>query len=108
MSDIMNVNTNTYTLVSSATSAPITLTPMDRNCTSLVMYNGGTTPVFVVSGTGVVTATIPASATVPVQGKMIGPGVTTTFSKKDKHETIAAISLTLGTGSLYVSPGAGE
>jgi hypothetical protein len=94
--DIMNLNTNTYALASSGSSDSITLTPQDKNTTSLV------------SGTGAVTATIPASATVPVQGKMIAPGVTTTFTKNDKHETIAAISLTAGTGSLYVSTGAGE
>lgn len=106
--DIMNLNTNTYELPSSDSSASITLIPQDINCTSLVMYNGGTTPVFVVSGTGAVTAVAPTSATVPLQGKMLAPGVTTTFTKNPKFETIAAISTSTGTGSLYVAVGAGE
>lgn len=106
----MNLNTNTYALASSASSAAITLSPQDANQSSLIVYNSDTTyPVFLVSGTGSApTAVVPTSATAPLQGKMLGPNTVGTFSKIVGHEFISAISLGAGTGHLYVAVGAGE
>ena len=104
----MNLNTNTYVIAIDNTSKSATLTPADTNTNSLVMYNGSTTAVFVVSGFTAPTAVFPTSATVPLQGKVIGPGVTTTFTKNTTVGFISAIQATSGTGSLYISPGAGE
>jgi len=106
--DIMNINTNTYTIAIDATSKSATLTQPDINTNSLVMYNASTNPVFVVSGVTAPTAVFPTSATVPVQGKVIAPGATVTFTKNPLHGFISAIQASAGVGNLYISPGSGE
>lgn len=106
--DIMNLNSNTYTIAIDNTSKSATLIPQDTNCTSLVIYNGSDKAVFVVSGVTAPTAVFPTSATVPLQGKVIGPGVTTTFSKNQYHGFISAIQAVAGTGSLYIAVGSGQ
>lgn len=106
--DAMNLNTDTYVLPGASSSSSITLTPEDRLCTSLVIYNAGTVAVFLVSGTGSApTAVFPTSATVPLQGKVIGPGVTATFTKRAGHEFISGITAS-GTASTYIAVGTGE
>lgn len=106
----LNLNTNTYVIGISNLSASATLTPLDANQSSVVLYNGSTTAVFVVSGNAASapTAVYPTSATVPLAGKVIGPGVTTTFTKNAGDRFISAIQATSGTGNLYIAPGTGE
>lgn len=106
--DVMNLNTNTYVIAIDNTNKSATLTSPDINTTSLVIYNGSTNPVFVVSGKTAPTAVFPTSASVPLQGKVIAPGVTTTFTKDPYHGFISAIQASAGTGSLYISVGSGE
>jgi hypothetical protein len=105
---IMNVNTNTYVIAVDNTNKSATLTPQDTNQSKLIIYNGSTTAAFVVSGKTAPTAVFPTSATVPLQGKVVGPGAIVTFSKNTDHGFISAIQATSGTGNLYISPGSGE
>lgn len=106
--DIQNVNTNTYVIAINNTSKSATLITPDINTTSMIIYNGSTNPVFVVSGVTAPTAVFPTSATVPVQGKVIGPGAETTFTKNPTHKYISAIQASAGTGNLYISVGSGK
>lgn len=104
----MNMNTNTYTLSASTSSSAVTLLDQDANQTSVVAKNTGSVPVFIVSGkTSAPTAVFPTSATVPVQGKVIGAGNTETYTKNATDNFISGITAS-GTASVYISPGAGE
>lgn len=105
---IMNLNTNTYVIAIDNTSKTATLTPNDANQSSLILSNGSTTAVFVVSGKTAPTAVFPTSATVPLQGKVILPGAIVTMSKNIGDGFISAIQASAGTGNLYISPGSGE
>ena len=106
----MNLNTNTYVIAIDNTSKSATLIPQDANQTSLILSNGSTTAVFVVTGgdAAAPTAVFPTSATEPLQGKVILPGDTVLFTKRGHHKYISAIQATSGTGSLYISIGSGE
>lgn len=106
--DIQNLNTNTYVIAIDNTSKSATLIPQDANQTSCILYNGSTNAVFVVSGKTAPTAVFPTSATVPLQGKVLAPGSIQTFTKNIGDGFISAIQATSGTGSLYISLGAGE
>lgn len=106
--DIMNLNTNTYVIAIDNTNKTATLTAPDINTTSCVIYNGSTNPVFVVSGVTAPTAVFPTSATVPIQGKVIAPGATVSFTKRSREGFFSAIQGTSGTGNLYISVGSGE
>ncbi len=105
---LQNLNTNTYTIAVDASSKSATLTPTDKAANSLIIYNGSTTAAFVVSGETAPTAVFPTSATVPLQGKVIAPGATVSFTKVTTHGFVSAIQASAGTGSLYISVGAGE
>ena len=94
-----NLNTNTYVLDASATSQYVTLSNMDKNTNSMIVYNGTTQDCFVVSG---------ETSNDPLQGKVIGVGMMVTFTKLTNHGFVGAIQATAGTGSLYISVGAGE
>ncbi len=105
----MNLNTNTYVIAIDNTSKSATLIPQDANTQSLILSNGSTTAVFVVSGKDAApTAVFPTSATAPLQGKVILPGAIVTMTKRIGDNFISAIQASAGTGNLYISPGAGE
>lgn len=104
----MNMNAPCYTIAADTSSKSATLVPQDANAISVIISNAGTTPVFVVSGKGSApTAVYPASATVPVAGMVILPGVTGTYSKQAGDNFISAIRAS-GTGDVYLNPAAGE
>lgn len=105
---LQNLNTNTYTIAVDASSKSATLTPTDKAANSLIIYNGSTTAAFVVSGETAPTAVFPTSATVPLQGKVIAPGATVSFTKVTTHGFVSAIQASAGTGSLYISVGVGD
>lgn len=105
----MNLNTNTYVIAIDNTSKSATLTPQDANQSSLIITNGSTKAVFVVSGKGAApTAVFPTSATVPLGGKVVLAGAIVTLTKNIGDNFISAIQAEAGTGSLYISPGSGE
>lgn len=106
--DIQNLNTNTYVIDIDNTNKSATLIPQDINQSVLIIYNGSTNSVFVVSGKTAPTAVFPTSATDPLQGKVIPPGAVVSFTKNTDHGFISAIQATSGTGNLYISVGAGE
>lgn len=108
--DTMNINTPTYVIPIDATSRAATLTPQDTNQTSLVIFNESTTSVFVTSGTGAAapTAVFPSSSTVPLNGTVIGPGLTVEFTKNNSHQFVSAIQAVAGTGKLYIKSGYGK
>ena len=102
--DTININSNLYALSVAQTSVNTLLSPLDANCTSLVIYNSGANPVFVVSAKGTAaTAAIPTTGN-KAPGKMIAPGSTVTFIKKPLDNYISAISGT-GTNIIYISVG---
>lgn len=104
----MNMNTNVYVLAGANSSSSVTLLDQDANQTSVIIYNGGTVDVFVVSGkTSAPTAVFPTSGTIPVQGKVIGGGHTETYTKNANDKYISGITLS-GSANLYISLGAGE
>lgn len=105
----MYVNTPTYSLAVTSTSAQITLTDADKNSLNqnIIFTNEGTAAAFVVTSATTATAAFPASDTVPVVGTVILPGATCTFKRDDKHKYIAAITRT-GTTTLTVKLGTGE
>jgi hypothetical protein len=103
--------TNTYFLPSSNASAVITLVSSDLNHRHWILKNTDlTNNVCVCSGETSPTAAFPASATVPVRCKVLGPGETTTYEKDRQHKYLAAIWS--GTGSsptgLFASVGLGK
>ena len=103
-----NLNTNTYVIDASATSQYVTLSNMDKNTNSMIVYNGTTQDCFVVSGETAPTVVFPTSSNDPLRGKVIGAGMMVTFTKLTNHGFVGAIQATAGTGSLYISVGAGE
>lgn len=103
----MNLNSPTYVLSATTSSSSVTLTPQDTNASSVVVTNTGSVPVFLVSGTSAPTAVYPTSATVPLNGKVIGAGVTATFTKNTGDGYISGITSS-GTATVAISVGAGE
>lgn len=103
----VNVNTNTVALACSTTSAgaalpATTLTPWY----SVILYNSGTVPVFVVAGTGSApTAVFPT--TTPLAGKVIPPGAVVTYSLNKEFTHLAGITAS-GTATIYITTGVGE
>ena len=108
MAGFQRLNSNTYALSVTSTSGAITLTNADAQSNTMsrwIVYNDGDVSVFVVSGlSSAPTAVFPTSATVPVAGKVIGPGVTVSFDRDKDHKYLAAITAS-GTASIYVSAG---
>lgn len=103
----MNLNTPTYKLSGTTSSSSVTLSPQDTLCSSLVIFNSGTVPIFLVSGVTAPTAVYPTSATAPVNGKVVGPGVTATFTKNVGDGFISGITPS-STADTFISAGAGE
>lgn len=103
----MNLNTSTYVLSATTSSSSVTLTNQDSNQSSLIIYNAGSVPVFLVSGVTAPTAVFPTSATVPINGTVIGPGAIMTMTKNTTDGFISGITAS-GTASVYICPGAGE
>jgi hypothetical protein len=111
---IQSLNTNTYVQTVSTSSVSITLagndlpavSPTAKNAT-VILSNGGSNPIFAVSGPGATTAVFPSSATVPVQGKVILPGTVQDYLLPDGHTVIAFIA-SAGSGSMFVSIGPGD
>lgn len=107
---VQRLNSNSYALGVTSSSGAITLDTADaadNRANKWIVYNSGTVPVFVVSGlASAPTAAIPASATVPVVGKMVAPGATATFKRDKNHRYLSAITTT--TATIYVSVGPGD
>jgi hypothetical protein len=103
----MQLNTPTYVIGISSTSASATLTPQDANQAGLWLYNDSTTSVFVNStrGATATAAVFPTSATAPLNGKVIGPKAIVQFPKGIFDNFINAIQAVSGTGNLYISVG---
>jgi len=105
--DAMHVNTPSYALTVSTSSVSITLNDNDVISSSIVIYNEGTTPVFIVSGaTAAPTAVYPTTGT-RLLGKVIAPGATVIFQKGMLDRYIAAIRST-GSDLIHVAVGTGE
>jgi len=107
-SDLMDLNTSTYTVAIDATSKNAILNANGRSATYVELYNASTNAVFVASSVNGVAIVFPTSATVPLDGKVIAPGTTISFKKNPMHGFISAIQATAGTGSLFISVGFGE
>ena len=75
--------------------------------TTAIIYNGSDTATFVTSGASAQTAVFPTSGT-PKNGKVFPPGAVLSFELEQGDQHISAIQATSGTGSLYISFGAGE
>ena len=105
----MNLNTKTYALDVTAISASVEISPEDGNQSSLILTNDGTIPVFVVSGiTSAPTAVYPTNGAGGLQGTIVMPDNTVTYSKNVNHRFIAAILKSAGAGVLNIKVGAGE
>ena len=89
------VNTPTYALTATTSSALITFTDADaanynRN---LIVTNLGTSPVAIATSTSSgLTVSFPGSATVPVSCTVIAPGSIQVFKRDDKDKYLAAIT----------------
>lgn len=105
----MALGSETYILAALAnTSAAVTLTAPSTANKNVILTNLGTTSVFVTSGVTSPTAVYPTSASVPVAGQVLGPGVMTSFSKPVGHAFIAAIRPSATAGDLVITVGEGE
>ncbi len=105
----MSISSEVYFLNALAnTSAAVTLTAASINNSNVLVYNKGTTDVFVTSGITSPTAVYPSSATVPVLGQVIPPGQEMTYTKPIGHIYIAGIRPDATTGSVVITVGEGE
>lgn len=103
------LNSNTYVIAIDNTSKSATFTESDKQNLRVILYNGSDKDVFCVLGKqSAPTAVFPTSATVPLSGKVVGPGQMVTFAKTSTDKYISAIQASAGTGSLYISVGSGE
>lgn len=100
----ISINTNTYAISASTTSASVQLLPIDAAETYIELVNPTTAAAFFVTGSGSApTAVIPTST--PVMGTLVVAGRTATYPKKAGDDYIAVI-LSAGSGTVYVSTGA--
>jgi hypothetical protein len=100
-----NANAPTYTLSATTTSASVTLSPQDALQSYILVYNSGTVPVFIVTGTSSApTAVFPTSTT--LAGTVIPAGAVYTLSKNINHEFISGIAQS-GTASVFIKVGVG-
>jgi len=105
----ISINSPIYVGTPSASSQNIQLSPQDALNTTILFYNGSTQDVYVIESTAVPTAVFPTAANNGAQeGKVIGPGMMTTFTKREQRQYIGFIQLVAGTGNLYICPGQGE
>lgn len=103
----MNVNASTYVVSVSTSSVAATLTDGDAMLGNVVIYNAGSSEVFITSAPSSATAVFPTSASVPLYGVVLAGGATATYTKSQGHKSIAMIRST-GTGNVYISAGFGE
>lgn len=103
------LNSPQYALTSLSTSSvSIAVEEIYKNKSRIIIDNTmGTTPVFVVSAAGAVTAVFPASASVASIGAVVGPGTVQTYYKDPEHTVISAIRST-GSGDLYIKIAQGD
>lgn len=103
-----NLNAPNYVLSATTSSSSVTLVPQDAIAISVDVYNAGSVPVFLTTGTtSAPTAVFPTSATVPIAGTVVAPGAILTLSKREQHEFISGITAS-GTASVYITVGTGE
>lgn len=111
-SEPMSLNSNTYAIASSATSAAITLSDTDMQQTRIIVSNPTAYDVCIVGATttqGVPTAVCPTSATAGAMGLVVPAGAIETFTKKSNQIYIGVISKTADSGKfIYVQVGSGE
>lgn len=110
MDNPQNINTNTYAVSSSATSQYVTLVPLDRASSRVIITNVTNYPCYVLSSdSSSSTAAFPTSATVPVAGKTVPSGAVLTFSKSTSEGYIHVVSSAADAGKyIYISVGSGE
>lgn len=105
------LNSNTYFLTASTSSAPITLTDDDANSSTLtnfIIQNTGLVPVFCVSGlSSAPTAVYPTSDSTPVAGKVVPAGAIVTYKRSTGHKYLSIISES-STAKVAVSVGYGD
>jgi len=102
----MNINTPSYTLATTSTSASLALTPELTNCSSLILKNSGTVEALVLSGVTAPTAVIVA-APGPSIGTFLEPGEITTMTKNVGDGFLAGITAS-GSANIRIQAGAGE
>lgn len=105
--DAMHIDTPSYALEVGTSSVSITFDDTGKTHTSLVIFNEGATPVFMLTGeTSAPTAVYPTTGT-KLTGKVIAGGATVTFQKGAKDGFLSAIRGS-GTGLIHVAVGTGE
>ncbi len=104
---IQPLRSDTYYIAIDASSKAATLDKAYGVAASAFIYNDSDKCVFVVDSNGTMTIAAPASATVPVKGKMIPAKSGQTFDLAPDATHIYAIQPSAGTGGLYISIDAG-
>jgi hypothetical protein len=103
----MNMNAPTRVLSATTTSSNIALTPEQANQSSVIFFNSGSVPVFIVSARATAaTAVFPVAGT-PQNGVVVGPGLTATYTKNIGDNFLSCITAS-GTATVYVQIGSGE
>lgn len=101
----MKIGSRTVVAASTATSAAKALE--QTNVMNLILYNGGTNPVFVNSGNSTVSVVFP-TAGAGQYGTIIPPGIVATYKKNNSADThLATICDTALTTTLYIQSGEG-
>lgn len=105
----MNVNTNTYAVDINTTAVSVVLSPIETNCTSLIIDNPSTSSgIFVVSGKTQPTAAFPAEGS-SANGKYVGPGKTQLFTKNSDHGFLSVVASAVdAAATVYITIGSGE
>lgn len=105
----MTLNGSTYKYTATTSSGGITLAAgnLVDYSQNVIIYNDGSVLVAVKSGASALpTATVPGSASVPVESQVVAPGAMATYSLPAGHGFIAAITAS-STADLYISVGNG-
>lgn len=106
MNNPMIMNSNTYPVAASTTSASATLTDGDKASVSVIVFNNTTSPVFVASSNGAKTLTFPTSG--HSGGAIVGPNLTATYTKDVTEDTLSAILPSGATsGNVFFQVGGG-
>lgn len=110
MTTLASLMGNTY-IISDVTSASqqaiLTESDAQNECNVIIDNTLGTTSVFVTSGLSSTTAVYPASASVPLRGRVVGAGTVQSWAKPKSHKYIAAIRES-GTADVAVMLSTGE
>jgi hypothetical protein len=104
---VMNMNCTTRVLSATTTSSNIALTPTQANQASVIFYNSGAVPVFIVSARGAAATAVFPTAGTPQNGVVVGPGLTATYTKNINDDFLSCITLS-STATVYVQIGSGE